>query len=240
MSQPKGAQQPVACGWWAEHCSRMAAASSCSRSVGHCHGIAPSGQAAGGSGDSYFGQPKAPQLSWSLQHRAYAGAGTWVLSWAALGEVHTLPMRSPAPRCSPTPRGEPHPRDEAAQCGSDMGDAEPIQTALCLPASCNQGRGRNNSLGTCSQNMSSQQWSLCLCPGLSPPATCVHSGKHKPCAASWAPCVPPRRAAGRAAWGSARAQLHPPWTLAPGRCRFAHPSCCPSEPGLPPGWLDPL
>lgn len=53
----------------------------------------------GGSGDSYFGQPKAPQLSCSLQHRACAGAGTRVLPWAALGEVHVLPIGTPAPCC---------------------------------------------------------------------------------------------------------------------------------------------
>lgn len=38
--------------------------------------------------------------------------------------------------------------DEAAQGRADLGDAEPIQMALCLPDRCDQGRGRNNSLGT--------------------------------------------------------------------------------------------
>lgn len=95
-----GAQWSAAHGWWAECCSRMAATSSCSGSVGHCHGIAISQQPGSeGSGDSYFGQPKAPQLSCFLQHRACTGAGTRVLSWAALGEVHTLPLSSPAPLC---------------------------------------------------------------------------------------------------------------------------------------------
>lgn len=41
-----------------------------------------------GQGDSYFGQPQAPQLSCSLQHRARAAAGTRVLPWVALGEAH--------------------------------------------------------------------------------------------------------------------------------------------------------
>lgn len=124
-----------------------------------------------------------------------------MLSWAALGEVHVHPMSSPAPCCPPAPREEPHPRDEAAQCRADTGDAEPIQTALCLPARCNQGRGRNNSLRTCSQSMSPHKWSPCLCPGRSPLATHVRGVKHKPCAASCVLRVPLRRTAGRAAWG---------------------------------------
>lgn len=124
-----------------------------------------------------------------------------MLSWAALGEVHMHPMSSPAPCCPPAPREEPHPRDEAAQCRADTGDAEPIQTALCLPARCNQGRGRNNSLRTCSQSMSPHKWSPCLCPGQSPLATHVRGVKHKPCAASCVLRVPLRRTAGRAAWG---------------------------------------
>lgn len=55
-----GAEWPAACGRWAEHCSRMAAASSCSRSVGCCHGIAPSGQAVGGAGPAILGSPRHP------------------------------------------------------------------------------------------------------------------------------------------------------------------------------------
>lgn len=107
----------------------------------------------------------------------------------------------PSTLLPPAPRGELYPRDEAAQYGANMSDAESIQISLCLPASCDQGRGRNNSFRTCSQNRSSQQWSPSLCPGLSPPATHVCGVKHEPCAASCVPCVPPRWAAGRVARG---------------------------------------
>jgi len=197
----RGARRSAAGGRWAECCGRMAAASSCSRSVGRCHGIAPSSQAAlGDSGNSYFGQPKAPQLSCSLQHGACAGAGTRLLPWAALKEVHTLPMGSPSTPLPTAPRGEPHPGDEVVQCRADMGDAEPIQKALCLPAGCDQGRG-TNSPRTCSPSMSSHQWSPCLCPGPSLPAARVHSVKHKSCTASWVLCVLSGWAVGRAALG---------------------------------------
>lgn len=57
-----GAQQPAACGWWAERCSRMAAASSCFRSVGRRHGIAPSGQAAGEWGELFWAAQGTPAV----------------------------------------------------------------------------------------------------------------------------------------------------------------------------------
>lgn len=80
-------------------------ASSCSRSVGLCHGIAPSGQAAGDKGQLFWAAQGTPAVMLSVAQ--CAGAGTWVLPSSALCKVDMLPTRVPAP-CCPPHLGESH------------------------------------------------------------------------------------------------------------------------------------
>lgn len=82
-------------------------------------------------------------------------------------------MGSPAPCCALLP----------ANISRRCGNAQPIRAAPFLPAGCEQSTRRNNSLGTCSQSISSQQCSPCVCPGLSPLGARVRGVKHKPGAA---------------------------------------------------------
>lgn len=97
-------------------------------------------------------------LSWdSFQRPGSGGQGTAILGSPRHPSCHALccPRRrghafheGPSTLLPPMHRGEPHSKDEAAQCRAEVGQAGPIQMALCLPDRCHQGRGRNNSLWT--------------------------------------------------------------------------------------------
>lgn len=100
----QGAQRSAAPGLWAECCSRMAAASSCSRSVGHCHGIAPSGWAAGTEGTAILGSPKHPSCCAHCSTEPVLGQGPGCCPGEHWGRYMCFPWGPQHPAASCTQR----------------------------------------------------------------------------------------------------------------------------------------